>query len=512
MCVHGEIWPLENATLFTYGNRSGGYSRGASYATVARLLDDGIEVGGALRPTASGKQQSAEEGFSPWSFQGRWPGPLVAWSADYGGSRAGPTPGTVWTHDDTRWKVIAWHGEAEPPPEYWIPTLFRGHVIVPKYENGRTRYVAFPPLEGLEKLQHGSSDAPQMIATSDAIYAIEESGSSAPNTLLEWRDGKVTKLGEVGDGSRLVVAKNTVVVIDGRNFWEIVGGKMVSTTPSESMIATLQASSHGDLWIETRKHEVFVAHDAGGAQTKIEALPLPVSARIEDASAHEAMSGGLLAGAEFDDVYAIGNGGALYHRVNNAWIEVPFPKPPWATNAYRAQTLVMHDRGDLFVNAAYGERGLGWKTPERYRAVLRTKRPHEVLRCNEPDSGAGWDAGGGFMSFAPLADDSCATPFVMILRTAYGVTSKKPHVVYDAKAQFPGVRASFAATKSLGDTLDLVEFTAGDQRYLGAAVSSVAVGREFITTLAKKVEVLPELRPELVCGQPKAERTITLKR
>ena len=111
-----------------------------------------------------------------------------------------------------------------------------------------------------------------------------------------------------------------------------------------------------------------------------------------------------------------------------------------------------------------------------------------------------------------MADDTCSTPFVMILRTAYGVTSKKPHVIYDAKAQFPGVRAAFAATTALGPTLDLVEFTAGDQRYLGAAVPSLAVGREFIEALAKRVEVLPELRPELVCGQTKADRTIALKR
>jgi len=54
----------------------------------------------------------------------------------------------------------------------------------------------------------------------------------------------------------------------------------------------------------------------------------------------------------------------------------------------------------------------------------------------------------------------------------------------------------------------LVEVVAGDQRYLGARVPSLAVGKALAQAVVKKVKIEGEIRPEIVCGTPKEERVI----
>ena len=88
------------------------------------------------------------------------------------------------------------------------------------------------------------------------------------------------------------------------------------------------------------------------------------------------------------------------------------------------------------------------------------------------------------------------------------MTRKSASFVYDRKTDYPGVREVIKATPSLGRSVDLVEVVSGDQRYLAAKVANVAAGRELAQLTAKKLSGIDEVRPEVVCGQPKEERVL----
>jgi hypothetical protein len=513
MCIHGEIWALENGALYTYGNPASGYSRGTE-PTIARFTDDGIDATD-LKKRVDGKGMGS---FAPFEIEGKWPGPLYAFSEDGGGSRTGNGSETLLTHDENGWKVAATTG-GENGPNYQRPVFFQSHLVFADIKHSfdeKTHdsinllaYHAVPPLEGIATLNHGGDyERNPLWATEDAIYVLESPKMSAKPFLRRWKAGKATRLGELDFGSRIVAVKPHVVIASQRRITELVDGKLTSfdvpIPPSKDDIygiGHVSVAPNGDLWItETSQHYVYIAR-TGTRAIETMKIPAPALPRKPDEKGHSAANGSVMAGVEHDDPWVIGQVGALFHFEGGEWKEVALPQPPWATNRYRAETIQMRRPGDLYVNASYGTQPLGWKHAERYRAVLRTKRPREVLRCNEPPYQDGWSAGRDFMSFPPFATDECTAPFVVILKTAYEIDTPKPIVQYKADAKFPGVREAFKATPTAGEP-DFVEFTSGTSRFLGAAVPTVAAGKELIAALAKSVVVLGEFRPELVCGKP----------
>ena len=289
----------------------------------------------------------------------------------------------------------------------------------------------------------------------------------------------------------------------------------VTKTPIDLLLpkgVTIRASAiapNGDLWFLTSRNTIFVSH--GNAITETP-LPAPAVARGPDVAEHSPQTGKFLAGVEVDDPYAMNTGGSVFHLVDGQWKEVLLPKPPFSTvGSYRAQSIVVPAKGDPFINAGYAEKGVGWKTADRYRAILRNKRPKEILRCNEPSGGSNASSGEGFMSFPPIADASCKTPAVLLVRLGWDMTSKEPKLKYDKKSDYPSVRDAIKATPSLGTTVDLVETNSGNQRYLVAKVPSVAAGKELALATVKHVkDDYLEIRPEVVCGVPKPERVLTV--
>ncbi|KAK4045534.1 hypothetical protein OUZ56_033158 [Daphnia magna] len=171
-------------------------------------------------------------------------------------------------------------------------------------------------------------------------------------------------------------------------------------------------------------------------------------------------------------------------------LEVSLPKPPFSRSGarYRAVRVAVRAAGDAYINAEHGEKGIGWSTPERYRAVLRSVRPAETLRCQEPDRGNNAGAGDGFMSFAPAATPGCTHPFALLLRG-----NSRKGLESEAKALL----------NALGKTPQMpktgIQFVAGTRNYFGIPVASVEEG----DALARAaVAAKFEQRPEILCGVP----------
>lgn len=509
MCIHAEAWTIDNAAFVTWGNPTEpNFSAGGS-VNFYRLTDDGLDTD--VIKSVDPKHRFGGY-MSPKAIAGRWPGPLVLF--DNGGpTRLGDGTATVWSHDDAGWKQVASHEDLKRTdvanPTYEAATLFKGHTVYARLDYKTqvfgpypVHFKADPPLEGLSALDHESDGDVRLAATDDALYSLVVANNAA--TIREWKDGKARNIPlpssfklayhepHVALTKPLVLSNTSSIAIYRDGKVQVVEPKLA---PSMKL-TTVSAAPNGDLWLaETTHSTIFVVHPDGSTDPK--PIPSPAVKRPNDLnSQHAAMNGGGIAGVEFDDPYAVGDAGTLFHLENGTWNPVPLPPAPWSTNTYRVESILMAAKGDLLVNAAYGVKEAGWTIGERNRAILRTKRPKEVLRCNEPrpDKG-GYDGGVGLMSFPPFADDSCKTPFVVILRTTYKVHDKEPYVAMDPKSQFPSVRA-------VAPDLELVELTSGDQRYLGASVPTVAAGRDLLANLKKKVVIAPGLKPELVCGTP----------
>jgi hypothetical protein len=520
MCVHGEVWPTKTGALFTYGNGTGAWSRGDE-ATMARFVDDGVEP--IVEPS---KGQSAEAwgSIAPLRVEGTWPAPLLVYSNDNGGGRMRSWT-TIWSRGPDGFTILASHREGGSPI-YGEPVVFRGHAVTARYEPTSTDdvtpavYKAFPLEKGAPSITNLGSIGragfilTRLAANDTSLFALgrEFTGPSSKSVLRVLSDGRVKELAIPGDQASIVATRpSLVLMVDGRNVFRLDDAKLVpvdTKLPASATIAAAAVAPNGDIWLLPKERaSVLVARRDGRVDTL--SLPAPASPRPKEAVLHWPTSGSALAGVDVDDPYAIGTGGSLFHFEQGRWVEIELPEPPFAvTGKYQAQAVVVPAKGDVYVNAGYAEKGIGWKTVERYRAVLRNHRPKEVVRCNEPRNGSNAGSGRGFMSFPPMAQESCATPFVILLRLAYDVGRKEPVYVYDPKSDYPSVREAIKATPSVGASVDLVEIVSGTQRYLGARVPNIAAGRELAQAVAKRVTGFAEVRPEIVCGLPKVERSL----
>ncbi|MBX3205667.1 MAG: hypothetical protein KF764_11410 [Labilithrix sp.] len=520
MCVHGEIWPTGGSALYTYGNGTGPWTRGSD-TTLARFVDDGLDVSESVTKTTDAEAWST---VAPFGVEGTWP-TAVLYSSDQGNGRMRDWP-SIWTHGDGGWKLVASHREAGSP-DYLAPTIFRRHVVSARrtfttYDE-MSKVVTFkavplekdaPPIENLAALGRAGFFPNRLVANETTLFALGgvEQGSASKPVLRVLAGGAGREIAVPEGEIRVLSTRPSLVLqIDKARIARLDGDKLVAVDvrlPAKETITSASVAPNGDVWILPSGRKSVIVARADGKLDEL-ALPAAASPRPKEAVQHWPMSGAALAGVDVDDPYVIGEGGSLFHFAAGQWREVELPEPPFAaTGKYQAQAVVVPSKGDVYVNAGYAEKGVGWKTVERYRAVLRNKRPKEVLRCNEPWGGSNAGSGRGFMSFPPLADESCATPFVVLLRTAYALGSSYPVYVYDRKSDYPSVRAAIKATPGLGASVDLVEVVSGTQRYLGARVPNVAAGRELAAAVAKKVTAVAETRPEIVCGTPKEDRLL----
>lgn len=509
MCIHGEVWPTKGSALFTYGSGNGAFSRGGE-TTWSRLVDDGI---------AQDVKQGNKPDGEPYSITGTWPAPLFMEVDNPSGRMRAYT--SVWSHDEKGWNLLG--GPTEPgEPNYDDPFVYKGFALSPHnkpidndhWEASQLKTwpvdKAAPPIPGLGALSRAGFAFHRLAGNDTTLYALGYDTQSFKPILRWLTDGKP---GEIGAPEQTAIVGATatalVVTVENKRVEKLENGKLAPIAfklATDETVHSSKLATNGDVWVITSKDRILVAHGDAIAETQ---LPAGDPVAKEDIQ-HWPMTGAWLAGIDVDDPWAIAAGGRLFHFVDGQWGQVAFPKPPFSTQGtYRAQTVSVLAKGDVYVNAGYAEKGIGWKTSERYRAILRTKRPKETLRCNEPEGGSTSTSGDGFMSFPPIADDACTTPVAILVRVAWNLTHAQPSWKYDKKSDYPSVREAIKDTPSLGKTVDLIEVESGNQRYLAAPVPSVAAGKELGLAVVKRIkDEFLEIRPEVVCGTPKPARVL----
>lgn len=217
------------------------------------------------------------------------------------------------------------------------------------------------------------------------------------------------------------------------------------------------------------------------------ALPEPLSTRSGTASTMAFLNGtGAVADTDgVSKVWAIGKSGAVYMFDGNTWDKLEMPAPPFAvTGKYSAERLLVLAPDDVVINARYIEKGLGWKEPEPYRALLRSKRPSETLRCEDPLGSA---AETKIKSWPPRATPSCTTPFVTLFRNGW---QSQFHTGGKYAGLAPIVR-EYAES--------ITELEVAGSKWAGVKVESTAKGEALALAVTKKQKAL---RPEVVCGVP----------
>lgn len=506
MCIHGAVLAIDDATFLAWGHGAGAFSRGTYSATFARFTDSGLETGDAvdkgLEPLWSGGE--------PRVTFGRWPdGAVIVFDQS---TRMG-TYSNVVVHEGGEWRSLLSAGDARGATYDHRIAPYRGGAmaLVLSYSDKLTvssRAVALskggaaPPTVALGRVDFDSVGA--MAAWGGEVFVV---GFTEAGARVRWsEEGKVREAVPAGIKSgdaRFASSKGGLVLWDADAALRFDKGTWTPTAigkraaEKRTPIAEVHVAPGGDVWAILQGGALVVERKDG---TLVERpLPEPASdGSGRDKGAVYRAPGAVLAGVEVDDAWLVARSGALLHAKGEAFEKVEMPAPPFATaGQYKAETLVVAAPGDVYVNAGYGEKGAGWRTPERYRGILRTRRPSETLRCNEPSYGNNGGAGHGMSSFPPIADDACKTPFVILLKD--GIVQPV------GKGDYPTLRSVVKGRTDLGQALELVEIEALGQKLLGAAVPTTAAGKALAEAVGKKIDA----RPEVVCGRPPAvKRTV----
>ena len=168
----------------------------------------------------------------------------------------------------------------------------------------------------------------------------------------------------------------------------IRGAKRTFRSSSSSRECTITGSAvatNGDA-----DHDVVAYRRHGAPRRQTETpLPAPASPKPNEAVQHWPSFWQYACGRRIRRPWRWATG-SLFHFEMGKWSEVELPEPPFATvgNTRRRRSSCA-PAGDLMPTRDMLKR-VRWKTPERYRAVLRQKWPREVpssatSRC--PSSG-----------------------------------------------------------------------------------------------------------------------------
>jgi hypothetical protein len=187
---------------------------------------------------------------------------------------------------------------------------------------------------------------------------------------------------------------------------------------------------------------------------------------------------------------------ALYRRASKAWEPVLLPAPPFGSEKRgptRIDAVTFAGPDDVFVTTSRAEKGWGWAAPATYRAVYRTKRPTEVLRCQDVVAEM---SGAGLWSWPPAATAECKTPFVVV----QSETGKEP-----AK-DYPALSRSIQGKTEFGESLTLVNFEGRGKLNLGITMLDTPTAQKLATHLSQAMK----LRVDVVCGHPTPTREFSV--
>jgi len=457
LCRYLSIFPADGAVLFGYGDP--GHIGPEHMRTIARLTSDGVaDMSKGLVSPYWGAVESAA---------GRYPDALML--VEWGGGRTTPSDRVwLWNDSTSAWSVL-FANDGQAVVGYESPAPWRDGSIVALARHQRrddqpdgtyttTEWstlasARLPPNDRLPNLLPKDFSASSLLAfPTGELYVV---GSAPPmkDCVVRWSDGGTVREQVLGPLTGM-------------------GGASVSgSSPADVRVryADTVLAFAGGRWVP--------AHDAPPA------TGLPANATIRTRAG---------------DAWAIG-AGEVFHWKSGAWAPVALPAPVYSIGAkLRADDLEIADDGEVVIGASYLEKGVDWKEPIKYRALLRSHRPNETMRCNEPNpEDFTVISGNGFQSWPPMADASCKTPFAVLLRESKRATSP---------TTYPRLRETLRARPALRG-VSLVEFVSGDRVFVGAKATDYAQARSIVDAAAARLD----LRPEIVCGEPTPRRIIPVE-
>jgi hypothetical protein len=259
------------------------------------------------------------------------------------------------------------------------------------------------------------------------------------------------------------------------------GWKLLGAVKHASDITMAEGGAPGEIWVLLESGAVEHGTSAGFVN---EAVPEPIAT---------------FDGFSKGSPWLVGKSGKIYARDGESWKSMPLPAPAFTVAAtMKAKSVVVSGKDDVAFVAQYWESGLGWKERELHNTLIRSKPIDETLRCNEPDpENNNASIGVGFQSWPPMADAACTTPFVVLAR--------RSNVKGTKVTDWPKLEAAFKGHAELG-AVTLVEFTSGDRTFVGAKAKDLEAGK----AMAKLAVGRDRVRPEVVCGDPTATRSIPL--
>lgn len=502
MCIHMESWAVDNAVLLTYGSGAGPWTRGGR-VSIARFSPGGLDVGDAA---LAGFDDGKDPRFAALQrVGGAYPSRLWAISEQSGRLYNAVD---ILTRTDGSWKV-ALPGMAPAPRNRWSPQTWKDGALVfleasgqgDEREGTMLRAIAVggsaPKLPTALAYPGTNARIVRALPSGELFVLIAGKATTIRYTLDGTKTVDATMATGDFEANLHVLAADAVYLsagpalrrLDGATFRDTALG--AAATAKNAAIRELSRDPEGNLWAVLEGGSILVEKKNGGIEDR--GLGEPV---FLGAGAVGYLTGRSLAGVEGGDPWAVGKSGKVYRYDGTKWAPVEMPAPPWSVGAkYNAVRVLWTGKNDVFVNAEYGEKGAGWKTPERYRAVLRSVRPSEVLRCNEPlGEAAPASSGRGFRSWPPLATDACTTPFLVV----FGEDGTKK-----VNGKYPRIEAQLKAHPELGTRFTAMDFTSGGRKWMGLPVKSRADGLKIAELLGNKLGE----RPEVVCGSPPSPET-----
>lgn len=507
MCIHGTVYALENGAIFAYGMATGPWSRGGN--TTAQVIGDT-----GLVPQADEGLGKAFGFSSPNLIAGRLPDRLFA-TVDVSSRMVSATDVWIGGARPSDWKLLlasgARFGDAGNAAVQNVPYRELGRVV----PLGDGSYA----IAELSRLRSGAGEEKESRAfrvigadgkwvSSPKVPGSDLAALAFGNVFARLGNGEVVGSQE-GESKKLVrwspsravsdlplpvPSKRTMRLVAGKNrafldvdgsLYAYEGDAIVPAKVNPRLVPGFSfAVTEDDTLVVGLPSNVLLRETKEGIVTE---EPVPQSGTLV----------GFEKGAPW--ILAIGKGAngndALYRKMGKTWEDVPLPAPPFGNELrgpLRVEQLLVQSADDVTVNVRRVEKGYGWKDPEPFRAIYRTKKPNEVLRCQDT-RGAG--TGIGLHSWAPAADDTCKTAVVVVLPES----GKKP------SKDYPLLRQRLRGKTELGETLTFVNFEGRGTSNLAVTGLDVAKAK----ALATLVSTALDLRAEVVCGKPTPTRTFT---
>jgi hypothetical protein len=497
MCIHGEVFPVENGAVFTYGQSTGGYSRGHDVTAVV------IEPDGLHRTEGQGFGAALSGDLA--GLGGRLPDAL--WAVRMTGGRmqdssellAGKTSETKWNTS------VAGY---ESGKSALVRPMYKDHdgttvfgLETTTNDSGKKSLSVFR-LDENGKILRGAKvpgvDVSTVAFQSEHAVAVREDGEvfaydEARKTLVRWSPKTPVKDIQIPGAPKSSIVSHvksgiarTVVNASG-SFWN-----------SDGMIVTLSKlklpANAGHTWTLGPDDSLLVPGidgklyiETAAGETREEAIP-PGAKNIGYDHGVLWMVARATGEKESDEAFFVKSADRWVQRTLAA---LPFSRD--SRGALAIEKVHVTSADDIFLNTRRIEKGIGWQVSEPYRAIYRSRKPMETLRCQDTPTA---ESGIGLWSWPPTASTACKTPFLVIAREP----DKKK-----GRTSYPGIAQELKGLGALGERSTFMHFKGQGGLYLGMKPSSVQAGESIAGHLAKRLA----LRPELVCGEPTPERVFT---